>query len=46
MDTIEVTLPLEVAKELSKMTETFAPLVKAIAIACSEALENQNKEGE
>lgn len=36
--TIEIKIPLDVAIEMSKMTETYAPLTKAVAQACFDAL--------
>ncbi len=36
--TIQITIPLEVAVELSKFTQTYAPLVKVVAQACFDTL--------
>ncbi len=35
---IKIEIPLNVAIEMSKMTETYAPLTKAVAQACFTAL--------
>ena len=37
-ETIQIEIPLDVAIEMSKMTETYAPLTKAVAQACFDAL--------
>lgn len=37
-ETINITIPLDVAIEMAKMTETYAPLTKAVAQACYDAL--------
>jgi len=37
-DSIKIEIPLSTAKELSKFTETYAPLVKVVAKACFHAL--------
>jgi hypothetical protein len=37
-ETIKIEIPLSTAKELSKFTETYAPLVRVVAKACFHAL--------
>jgi hypothetical protein len=37
-DSIKIEIPLSIARELSKFTDTYAPLVKAVAKACFDAL--------